>query len=106
MRRVYYARAVEGRDRGALITEAIKIHDLLKLYDISLVDPVAIGGDGYRTPEEVVQTDLDLLRTCDAVLMDMSIPAWTYVGCICELVYARLWKIPSVIFVASPEIAE
>lgn len=40
------------------------------------------------------------------MLVDMSIPNWTYVGCVCELVYATLWSIPSVVIVADVAMAQ
>lgn len=106
MKRVYYARAVDDRNRAEVLAEAIRIQGELVKYEIQLVDPVAIGGERERLPEEVVQTDLSLLKSCDAVLMDMSIDRWTYVGCVGELVYAHIWNIPSVVWVANKSIAE
>jgi hypothetical protein len=31
--------------------------------------------------------------------MDMTIPDRNYIGCTCELTYAYLWQIPSVVWV-------
>jgi hypothetical protein len=106
MKRVYYARAVDSQDRSALLSEAAAVQSALAPYDLTVIDPVAIGGENFRPPQEVVHTDLDLLRRSDAVLMDLSIEGWTYVGCICELVYAHLWRIPSVVFVPPTELVE
>lgn len=106
MKRVYYARAVDDRNRTEVLAEASRIQGELIKYEIELVDPVAIGGEHERLPEDVVQTDLSLLKSSDAVLMDMSIDRWTYVGCVGELVYAHIWNIPSVVWVANQSIAE
>ena len=46
----------------------------------------------------IVEHELSLLRQCDAVLMDMSIPNRNYIGCVCEMTYAHLWRIPCVVY--------
>lgn len=105
MKRVYYARAVDDRNRTDVLAEGVRIQGELFKFEIELVDPIAIGGKWER-PEDVVQIDLSLLKSCDAVLMDMSLDGWTYVGCVAELVYAHIWNIPSVVWVANQSIAE
>jgi hypothetical protein len=50
-------------------------------------------------PARLVESDLGLLRRSDGVLMDMSIRNRNYIGCTCELTYAYLWHIPSVVWV-------
>ena len=31
------------------------------------------------------------------MVVDMSLQDWTYIGCVCEIVYAFLWRIPTVV---------
>lgn len=71
---------------------------------LRMTDPVDawMRSDRLRSPDDhvlLVQSDLGLLRRCDGVLMDMSIPDRNYLGCTCELTYAYLWRIPSVVWV-------
>ena len=51
----------------------------------------------------IVEHDLHLLRRADLVLLDLSKPGHTYVGCICEMVYAHLMKIPIVAYVGDTD---
>ena len=98
--RVYFARGVDGLEWSAVLQCASLFRARLSGYSIELIDPVAEGRKmGVRTYKEIVETDLDHLRSCNAVLMDMSIPNRNYIGCCCELVYASLWHIPSVVYV-------
>lgn len=104
MERVYFARAVDGQDRGALLRDASALARDLRVRNIELVDPLALMSPAARTATDIVAHDLDVLRTCDAVMMDMTLGGWTYIGCVCELVYAKLWEIPVVVYVACEEL--
>lgn len=107
MNRVYFARAMDGLDSQNIIELAQEVEKELLCFNLYLVDPfqevtVDRGEDGFEdNAERIVEADLALLRTVDAVLMDCSIPNRNYVGCICELVYAYLWDIPTVVYVGS-----
>jgi hypothetical protein len=107
--RVYFARAIDGEDdheRASLVT---LVRTELAEAELMLVDPVAgeprdlklttvaKHHDRYR---EIVEHDLSVLQTCDAVLMDMSKPNRNYIGCVCELVYAYEWSIPCVVYIS------
>lgn len=107
MKRVYYARAVDGRDRSELRTVAQELRKTLAQRDWELLDPIEYG-DVVVPPlhTAIVEDDLTLLRTADAVLMDLSLERWTYVGCICELVYAHLWRIPVIVYITGPTLSE
>lgn len=102
MFRVYLARAVDELPRTAVVAQGRALAERLRPIGAELVDPVAAwdltGGDSGRP--DLVASDLRILRTCDAVLMDMTIPDRNYIGCVCELMYAYLWQIPSVVWVA------
>jgi len=60
--------------------------------------PIRNGNIKDRS-RQLVDFDLSILRTCNGVLMDMSIPNRNYIGCTCELTYAYLWKIPVAVHV-------
>lgn len=109
--RVYFARAVDGLDSDQVIRLGAEARQALEAVGLSMVDPVASEPafndaqvDGAATVDaspfyrQVVEHDLAMLRGCDAVLMDMTIPYRTYVGCICEMIYAYLWNIPCVVY--------
>lgn len=103
---VYFARAVDGLDRAEVLARGQQVADEVRDHGLRLVDPVAMWTDPTDADPEstdsvssLVQSDLAILRKSDAVLMDMSIPAHHYVGCVCELTYAFLWRIPTVVWV-------
>lgn len=107
MARIYFARAMEDMDAREILRAGESVAELLDARGLQLVDPfleVDRHEDTCAIKErarEIVERDLDLLRTVDAVLMDCSIPGRSYIGCICELVYAYLWNIPVVVYVGS-----
>lgn len=107
MKRVYYARAVDGRDRATLKSIADELCSVLAQRGLELLDPVDYADSALAAPYgDIVENDLALLKTADAVLMDLSLERWTYVGCICELVYAHLWRIPVVVFITGSTLSE
>jgi hypothetical protein len=101
--RVYWARAVDELPRPAVLARGHALAERLRAIGAELVDPVAawdLTHDDSEHPDLVV-SDLRTLRTCDAVLMDMTIPDRNYIGCVCELMYAHRWQIPSVVWVGN-----
>ena len=102
---VYFARAVDGRDRADVLAEGRVVAAELQRSGLRMTDPVEVWmrtvgkGPGADDPARLVQSDLGLLRRSDGVLMDMSIRDRNYIGCTCELTYAYLWRIPSVVWV-------
>jgi nucleoside 2-deoxyribosyltransferase len=56
------------------------------------------------TCNTLVQRELGVLKTCDVVVADVSIPEWVYCGTLMELVYARLLDIPTVVVVGESSI--
>ncbi|GAA3395146.1 hypothetical protein [Cryptosporangium minutisporangium] len=99
--RVYFARAVDELSRPAVLAQGATLAARLRPLGAELVDPVAVWDLSPLDPSpgDLVASDLRTLRTCDAVLMDMTIPNRNYIGCVCELTYAYLWEIPSVVWV-------
>jgi hypothetical protein len=102
---VYFARAVDGLDRAGVLADAQVVAAELQKSGLQMTDPVEVW---MRTAREqsaaddlalLVKSDLGLLRRSDGVLMDMSIKDRNYIGCTCELTYAYLWHIPSVVWV-------
>ena len=97
--RVYLARAVDDLPRPAVLERGRALAERLRPLGAQLVDPVAEWDSGGKDSVDLVASDLRTLRTCDAILMDMTIPDRNYIGCVCELMYAYLWQIPSVVWV-------
>jgi nucleoside 2-deoxyribosyltransferase len=98
--KVYYARGVEGLPSPLVTLRASRAQSRLKLLGIEVVDPVAHGRAAKLVRAfDIVESDLHFLKQCDAVLMDMSIRDRNYVGCCCELVYAFMWGIPTIVYV-------
>lgn len=108
--RVYFARAIDGQDLDGTRKLASLVAHQLAAYSLQLVDPTltepivdpSVAATGTRLfYGAIVEHDLAVLRTCDAVLMDMSILNRNYIGCVCEMTYAYLWQIPCVLYVGS-----
>ena len=101
--RVYFARAVDELPRTEVLARGRALAAQLRKSGVTLVDPVAAwdARSARSGPADLISSDLSLLGTCHAVLMDMTIPDRNYVGCVCELVYAHLWGIPSVVWVGT-----
>jgi hypothetical protein len=104
--RIYFARAIDGEDNAARSRLASTVASELAAAGLSMVDPAADDPavtdetkEGamkrYRT---LVEHDLSVLQSCHAVLMDISVPGRSYIGCICEMTYAYFWKIPCVVY--------
>lgn len=105
---IYFARGVDDLDRSSCTAVASAVGTELASHGLHLVDPVAreksldlSDSDEAAVARALVEFDLSLLRRCDAVLMDMTIPHRNYVGCSAELVYAHLWRIPAVVYVGA-----
>jgi hypothetical protein len=105
--RIYFARAIDGESEETRTTLASIVAAELAARNLRLVDPVATEPDVRDSQDtetiqkyrHIVDHDLSILRTCDAVLMDMSIPNRNYIGCVCELTYAYLWDIPCIVYI-------
>lgn len=104
MSRIYFARAMEGLGRQEIRQGADFVRRILG-NSADLLDPF----EAEATPDDykkVVFDDLSLLRTADVLLVDMSIADRNYIGCSCELVYAFLEGIPSVVHVGETDYAK
>jgi nucleoside 2-deoxyribosyltransferase len=105
--RVYFARAIDGENEETRMTLVSIVAAELAVRNLQLVDPVATepndrdiqDTETIQKYRNIVDHDLSILRTCDAVLMDMSIPNRNYIGCVCELTYAYLWSIPCIVYI-------
>ena len=108
--RIYFARAIDYRNHDEIRSSFDAAAKALEVHGFEVVDPTAsLAGweivDGSVVPSgveygQIVEGELSQLRDCDLLLVDMSIPNHTYFGCIAEIVYAHLWKMPVAILVS------
>jgi len=110
---VYFARAVDGLDPADLLAQGRSVAAALRRHGMDLLDPVAARGTTpagtplmAEDPMVTVECDLRHLRRSDGLLVDMSSPAHTYIGSVCELTYAYLWQIPAVVWVGRTGLEE
>ena len=107
---VYFARAVDGLDVIDIERRAQDVSAELERHGLRMIDPLIFEAQvnnkgSAMSPAQIVDTDLAVLRRCDLVLMDMTIAQRNYIGCISELIYAYLWKIPSIVVVGPQELS-
>jgi ATP adenylyltransferase len=112
---VYVARAVDNRPTEDVREVGVTLRARVREAGFAAVDPVAsmfpriqVAMEENRVVSDFgrVRSDLAWLRRSDALLVDMHIEDWSYVGCVCELVYAHLWDIPTIVIVGSSDIQE
>lgn len=104
--KIYFARAMDGIDETVILTMGRQVAQELEAHNLGIIDPF-VETPRYKLAYDasdddgrlLVEADLLLLRKSDGVLMDMSMPMRNYIGCVCELTYAFLWRIPTVVYV-------
>jgi hypothetical protein len=109
--RIYFARAIDGEDSATRLALASDVASELAAAGLSMVDPTVDDPTGVgetKTDERelyqaIVEHDLSVLQSCHAVLMDISVPGRSYIGCICEMTYAYLWRIPCVVYMGKTD---
>lgn len=109
--RVYFARAIDGEDGATRLALASDVASELAAAGLAMVDPT-IGdptgasvakADTGKLYQAIVEHDLAVLKSCHAILMDISVPGRSYIGCICEMTYAYFWRIPCVVYVGKTD---
>ncbi len=63
-------------------------------------------GLAQSNPRLVVERDLEELRSADIFLCDLSEPNWHYVGCLCEMVYAKQWDKYVIVYAGQAPLAQ
>jgi len=121
MPRIYFARAIDDQSEADIYSLADTVYEELTQQGLEVVDPIrelrkdfqAQGNTNLSQTEltemlteYIVNSELSLLKTADAVLMDCTLPDRQYVGTIGELIYAHMWNIPVVAYVGASNIGE
>jgi hypothetical protein len=102
--RIYVARPVDDLDRSGINGFVQRARRDFSSPRFEVIDPMLIGDIDQREDSSyagVVDKQLQLLHSCDIILVDMSLPNHTYIGCIAEMVYAHIWQLSTVIYVGS-----
>jgi nucleoside 2-deoxyribosyltransferase len=109
-REIYLALAMEGlspRDIAARVEEFRALLQSLPVTVRTTFDEADVVRDSHEDDDgrarRIVEADLDMLRRADLLLVDLSRENHTYVGCICEIVYAHLMRIPVIAFVGNKD---
>lgn len=105
MRKIYFSTAIDFINPVEISKKFQAVESELRAAGFHLSNlstAQSITSQRYEaSPEEVVQQALSLIRESDFVLLDLSLRNHTYIGCICEMVYAYLWQKPVVVFVGT-----
>ncbi len=112
MKAIYFARAMEGLSRSDILLHYAEVDKVLSQIGLRLINPfqeknflvgqgceAEIDKEAYR----IVRDDLERLRQADILLVDLSIPKHSYIGCVCEIVYAYLLEKPVVVYVGDSD---
>ena len=104
--RIYISRPIDDRDVSEIYDIVERAREEFRTPRFEVIDPTLIPNGAQReNPKSLVDTQLKLMKTCDTILIDMSLPNHTYIGCIAELVYAHRYKLYTVVYVDQIESA-
>ena len=101
MKKLYVAQAFEMVDKKEIIC-SIKWHKKLAQYaGMEAIIPYEqqLNENTTYDPYSIVKNDILMLSQSDAIFADISINKYEYIGTIAELVYAWLFRIPSIIYI-------
>jgi len=76
----------------------IKVASMFDLLDQAQAAPMA--------PKALVSIEIEFLRSCDALLVDLSRPGWQYAGALMEIVYAKVHHLPVVAIVGDTSLGD
>lgn len=109
-REIYLALAMEGLQPHDIVAREEEFRALLQSLPVTVrttFDKSDFVRDSHEDDDardrRIVEADLDMLRRADLLLVDLSRENHTYVGCICEIVYAHLMRIPVIAFVGDKD---
>jgi hypothetical protein len=110
-RQIYFAHAIEGVAAEALIGEIqavrtaflsgspdIKVASMYDLFEQSKVPPM--------DAKALVSREIEFLKSCDALVVDLSRPGWQYAGALMEIVYAKVHDLPVIAIVGEANLGK
>jgi len=86
MRKVYFARAVDNRDRSEVASSRQRIADSFAAIGCEVINDFSFG---FKTDAELVESQIANIKRCDILTADLSIPNHPYIGSIGEIIYAH-----------------
>jgi len=109
MNKVYFCRAMDTFEIDEIKEQYVKVNNLLSNSGLELVNKFddsnfmhvnekSTQEDISNNANRIVNNDLDNLKKTDFVIVDLSLENHFYFGCICEIVYAHLWKKKVIVF--------
>jgi nucleoside 2-deoxyribosyltransferase len=105
-KKIYLALAMDGIDRKSVRDREDAFQKLLASLPvdvfsmINLEDTLAISEkDKLSRAKNIVRKELEVLKSCDILLVDYSKKNHNYIGCTCEIVYAHFMRKPVIVYV-------
>ena len=109
MNKVYFCRAMDTFHFDEIKNQYVEIDKLLSNEGFELINKFSMDNFSSITENSthefitdnanrIVEKDLENLKKTDFVIVDLSIENHFYFGCICEIVYAYLWKKKIIVF--------
>jgi nucleoside 2-deoxyribosyltransferase len=99
VKRIYLAGAVDGQPDAVVLDWRHAAQDMLATHGLDGIVPPALGMGGKWTDEKIVRSDLAGLRSCDAVLANVTLPSF---GTGAELLHAWMNAKPIVAYRTHP----
>jgi len=105
IKKVFLSSAMDERDEISIKNDRSRILDLFKKYNVEIVyaqnvhhDNLLLKKSRKEIAEDIVKRDISLLLQCNALFFDYSLENYSYIGCISEITYAKLFAIPVVVY--------
>jgi len=106
--KVYYCSAMDGLRPSDISDEYKRVELILTAKKCTLINPYndAMGGLAFtkENADLIVNENLKILANADVVLINFSIKNHTYVGCIGEMIHAKINKLKVISFVGDNDI--
>lgn len=99
MKRIFLSHRVDFLTTEEASAAPLFYNRLLSEFDIEIVSMATeLRHEVGITDAEIVSKCLAAINSCDMLLFDCSLPKWTYIGCIFEVVYAYQLKKPIIVY--------
>jgi len=86
MSKVYFARAVDNRDRSEVASSRQQAVYAFASIGCEVINDFSFG---FKDDKELVESQLANIKRCDILVADLSIPNHPYIGSIGEIIYAH-----------------